>query len=319
MQSLRLFLDVAKHQSFSRAAREHGITQSAASQRISQLERKLGVTLLDRSVRPLALTPAGEAFSSEGRELLERYDALERRVSSLRPTVTGQVVVDAIYSAGIDLLDHLRQAFEGLHRGVSVVVNYKQPEEVYEAVRREQCDFGIVSFPQQWREGGFIPLRDERMAVVCSPDHPWANRRRVNASDLHGQRMIAYEPHLPVARRIKKYLRDQGVVPQVTSVFDNIDTIKSAVAVTDQVAILPKRTALREAAAGTLRVMDLEPKLVRSVGVIHRRRKTDATGAFSPAAQAFVDYLIEHAGADVESADVPDRTLAGSTLVGGQS
>ncbi|MCX5659299.1 MAG: LysR family transcriptional regulator [Planctomycetota bacterium] len=319
MQSLRLFLDVAKYQSFSRGAAEHGITQSAASQRIRALEKKLGVTLFDRKVRPLAMTPAGEVFAREGRELLDRYDALEQRVSSLRPGVAGQVVVDAIYSAGIDLLDHLRQEFEALHPRVSVVVNYKQPEEVFEAVRREQCDFGIVSFPQQWREGGFIPLRDERMAVVCSPEHPWAHRRRLNASDLHGQRMIAYEPNLPVARRIKKYFRDLGVAPLVASVFDNIDTIKSAVAVTDQVAILPKRTAAREAAAETLVVIDLEPKLVRSVGVIHRRRKTGVTGVFSPAAQAFVDYLREHAGADVDSADALDRTLAGSQLVGGQS
>src|ERR1043165_3129716 len=103
MQALRLFVEVARHQSFSRAADEFGITQSAVSQRISQLEKKLGVTLIDRSVRPLALTPAGEAFYHEGRELVEQYDALERRVSRLRPRVEGPVNVDAIYSAGIDL------------------------------------------------------------------------------------------------------------------------------------------------------------------------------------------------------------------------
>ncbi|MCC7205272.1 MAG: LysR family transcriptional regulator, partial [Phycisphaeraceae bacterium] len=65
MQSLRLFCDVAGHRSFSLAAKKHGITQSAVSQRVGQLEKRLGVTLLDRSVRPLALTPAGELFLRE--------------------------------------------------------------------------------------------------------------------------------------------------------------------------------------------------------------------------------------------------------------
>jgi DNA-binding transcriptional LysR family regulator len=72
MQTIRLYADVARYRSFSEAAREHGITQSAASQRIRSLEDRLGVMLIDRSVRPLALTPAGEVYGRGCIELLER-------------------------------------------------------------------------------------------------------------------------------------------------------------------------------------------------------------------------------------------------------
>jgi DNA-binding transcriptional LysR family regulator len=87
---------------------------------------------------------------------------------------------------------------------------------------------------------------------------------------------------------------------RLTNVFDNIDTLKNAVAVTDQVAIVPKRTAMREAAAGTLAVVDLVPRLRRPLGIIHRRR-SGAVQVLPPAVQSFVDVLLERAGPDVDA------------------
>ncbi len=322
MQTLRLFCDVARHQSFSRAAAENGITQSAASQRIGQLERKLRVTLIDRSIRPLALTPAGEIFLHEAREIVDRYDQLERRLSQIRPHLEGSVHVDAIYSAGIDLLNTLQESFETLYPDVSITVHYKQPEEVYQGVRQELCDFGIVSFPRTWRDVSVIPLRDEPMVVVCAPGHPLAGRRKVKAGDLDGLEMAAFESGLPVGRRIRKYLRDHEATPEITSEFDNIDTIKAAVAVTNQFAILPRRTVSREVQAGTLSVVDLEPALARPIGIIHRRRKSVTGGArpasgFAPAVQAFIDYLLEHAGPSVDLLAGIERTTSRNTAMAG--
>jgi DNA-binding transcriptional LysR family regulator len=332
MQTLRLFCDVARHLSFSRAAAENGITQSAASQRIDKLESKLGVTLIDRSVRPLALTPAGELFFREGREILERYERLEREISGMRPALDGRVAVFSIYSAGIDLLNTIQSRFEAQHPGVEVTVTYLQPEAVYDGVRGEQCDFGIVSYPRTWREVGVIPLRDEPMAVVVAPGHTLAvkhsngHRRKLQAHELDGLDMAAFEPELPVARRIRKYLRDAGAQPTVTSVFDNIDTVKAAVAVTNQFAILPKRTAMRDVKAGSLAVIELEPPLARPIGIIYRKRRSSGGGGggvFTPSAQAFADYLIQHAGPNVDLAaqvgGAQEGVLPPQQLVGGAS
>ncbi len=300
VRTIRLLCEVAACRSFSLAASRHGVTQSAASQRIGRLEARLGVQLLDRSVRPLTLTPAGEAFVKGCRELVERYDVLERQVAGFRNhAADGTVRVDAIYSAGIDLLNQIKDAFEHDHQGVKVIVNYRRPQEVYESVRDQACDIGILSYPKRWPEVSFIPLRNERMAVVCNPRHALAGRESVEASELGQWTMVSFEPNLPVGRRIRKYLKDHGAQPRVTNMFDNIDTIKSAVAVTDDLAILPRRTAWREMLAGTLAVVELTPELVRPLGIIHHRAQTKA-GALTPAAQAFVDYLLKHAGPDVD-------------------
>jgi DNA-binding transcriptional LysR family regulator len=330
MQTLRLFSDVARLHSFSQAASLHGITQSAASQRVSALERKLGVTLLDRSVRPLTLTEAGRIFLSGCEDLLDRYDRLEQRVAGLAAGHEGPVRVAAIYSAGIDLLNNVRERFVAIHPRVDVQIRYEQPDQVYEAVRGGACDLGIVSYPQRWRHVGVIPLRDEVMAVVCRPEHPLARQagRTVYVGELAGLAMAGFEADLPVGRRIREYLRDHEAHPRLTNVFDNIDTIKSAIAVTDEFAILPKRTVVREVRAGSLAMIDLEPRLVRPIGVIHRprrapRRAAGDTGGFPPAVQAFVDFLLDHAGPSVDLVGQvlqdqsgeprPERELVGAT------
>ena len=303
MQTLRLFCDVVRFRSFSQAAAKHGVTQSAASQRIGALEKRLGVTLIDRSVRPLVLTSAGEMFAGECRELLERYERLEQRVSQLRPHLEGHVLVNAIYSAGIDLLQRVRDAFVQQNPKVTVSIEYRPPDEVYDAARHHRCDMGIVSYPRHWRDVSSIALRNEVMAVVCAPAHPLTrNGPAVRAVELGNWPMVTFEPTLPVGRHIRRFLREQDVRPTITNVFDNIDTIKSAVPVTNQISILPKRTVLREVAAGTLAVIELIPALRRPLGIIFRRRSR-SNGAFSPAAQVFVDFLLEHAGPRVDMID----------------
>ncbi len=299
MQTLRLFCDVARCQSFSQAASLHGITQSAASQRIGQLEKRLGLTLIDRSVRPLVLTEAGELFREGCEDLLQRYDKLEQRVLGMREDPHGPVRVAAIYSAGIELLERVRERFQQHNPRIRVEIHYEKPDDVYSAVRAKECDVGIVSYPQRWRKVGVIPLRDEVMAVVCNPEHPLAGRARVRPAELSQYPMATFSMDLPAGRRIRQYLREHEAEPMVTHVFDNVDTIKNAVIVTNRWALLPKRTVMREVAVGSLRLIELEPTLVRPLGIIYRRQQRNGA-AFDPATQVFVDFLLQHAGPDVD-------------------
>ncbi len=317
MQTLRLFADVARCHSFSQAAERHGISQSAASQRIGQLEKKLGVTLLDRSVRPLELTPAGELFAEGCEEVIGRYDQLSSKVAGLGKKPQGVVRVMAIYSAGIDLLCRVRQRFEAEHEKVSVEIRYERPEQVYNAVREKECDMGIVSYPERWRKVDTIPLRDEEMVVVCGTAHKIAQRQSISVDELEGHEMVTFDTDLPVGRRIREYFKNNGVKPTISNVFDNIDTIKGALAVTEQFSILPRPTVVREVAAGTLAIVKMTPTLLRPLGVISRRRSRNGSG-FSPAAQAFVDSLVAQAGSRVnhDGQVQPDgHTLMGAARI----
>jgi DNA-binding transcriptional LysR family regulator len=299
MNTLRLFCDVGTYRSFSRAAAKQGITQSAASQRIGHLEKRLGVMLIDRSVRPLALTAAGELYLREGLDLLERYDELQQQVARFKPDPVGEVRVDAIYSAGIDLLNQVKDSFEAQAPQAKVILEYKRPEQVHEAVRRRQCDVGIVSYPKTWKGVSMIPLRDERMAVIASGQHFPGEDTWVQPTDLADRPMVTFESSLPAGQAIRRYLKEHGVTPRITNTFDNIDTIKHAVMVTDQFSILPERTVQREVAGGLLRAIELRPVLVRPMGIIFAKQGR-GNGAFAPTTQAFVDHLLAQAGPNSE-------------------
>ena len=299
MQTLRLFADVARLQSFSQAAELHGITQSAASQRIGSLETRLGVTLFDRSVRPLRVTDAGRVYMIGAEDILARFDRLEAKVRSLRSDPEGAVRVAAIYSAGIELLDAVRERFEREHPRATVRIVYEKPEGVYAAVREGSADLGILSYPQRWRKVSILPLRDEVMCVVCRPDHPLAERRQVTPEDLSPYEMAGFELDLPVGRRTAAHLKKHGGDPRVTHRFDNLDTIKGMVAVTDRFAILPRRTVRREVEAGTLAAVDLTPRLVRPMGMIYRGGRGGAS--LSPVAESFSRALVRYAGPEAET------------------
>lgn len=313
MQTLKLFADVARCHSFSQAAELHGISQSAASQRICQLEKKLGVTLVDRSVRPLTLTQAGEMFAEGCEQMVQAYDELEAKVAGLKKDPEGLVRVSAIYSAGIDLLSRVREKFEAEHKKISVEIRYERPDHVYNAVRDNECNMGIVSYPERWRKVDTIPLRDEVMVVVCNPRHKIAQKQKVDVKELEAYEMVTFDTDLPVGRRIREYFKKNNVKTRITNVFDNIDTIKGALAVTEQVSILPRRTVIREVTAGSLAMVKMTPELVRPLGVIFKRRARSGA-AFPPAAQVFVDFLVAHAGPDADQEGQIERE--GHALMG---
>jgi len=296
MQSLRLFADAARLQSLSQAAPLHGITQSAASQRIGALEKKLGLTLFDRSTRPLGLTRAGRLYLEGVEDILDRYDRVLRQIGAAgQVNAAGVVRVSAIYSAGIGLLERVKRKFEQEHPRARVEITYEKPDRVYERVMAGETELGILSYPGRFKTVSVVPLRDERMAVVCRPDHPLARLDRVTAKRLSAHAMVAFDEDLPVGRKVRAYLRAEGGSPKIEASFDTIDTIKSAAAVTHRFAILPERTVSREAAAGVLAVVPLLPELVRPVGVIHRGGHG---GSLSAAAEAFVARLALEAGPD---------------------
>ncbi len=289
LDAIRLFCDVASQRSVSRAAKLHGITQSAASQRVQALEKELGTTLIDRSKRPLHLTDAGRVYYRGTRKLLDHYERLCRQVADTRQPLRGDVTIAAIYSAGIDLLNQVQVSFEAEHPQTRIVIHYLHPEEVYQRVRQGQVDLGILSYPERWRDLASQPLRDEVMAVITQPDHGLAGAAPVSPEALDGVPLVTFDAQLPISRRIRDYLRSHGVQMLVEHSFDNIDSIKNCVVQRGGAAIVPARTAQPEARQGVLAVMPLTPLFVRPLAIVRHR-----TGSNSPAVTSFIDYLKEH-------------------------
>ena len=284
---LKLFREIAVARSMSKGATHCGVSQSAASQHVQELERRLGVTLFDRSKRPLELTPAGRIYNDFCRDVLRREEELALELGSLKEQVEGAVEVASIYSVGLSEMSHLQEEFAARYPTASLHVEYMRPEKVYEAVLNDTADLGLVSYPEASREVAAIPWRYEQMQVAVSPSHPLAARSEVYPADLNGQTFIGFDEDLSIRREIDRFFRASGVEVNLAMHFDNIQTIKEAVALGSGISILPARTMQAEIAQGRLVAVKLHaPELVRPVGIVHRKRKK-----FNRATQAFLELL----------------------------
>lgn len=273
-KSLKVFCDVVGWRSFSRAAGENGISQSGASQVVHQLERRLGVKLIDRSKRPFVLTPEGEIYYEGCRKLVQRYDALEDEVRTLHEEVAGRVRVASIYSVGLHHMSRYLKQFLSQYPKANVRLEYQHPNRVYEAVENDNADLGLISYPRSSRTIEAIGWRDEPMVLVCAPGHRLASFASVGFEDLSGENMIGFDDGLTIRREIDRVLQLHAVEVRVAMEFDNIETIKRAVEIDAGVALLPEPTVLREVASGSLALVPLETEeLIRPLGIIHRRGK----------------------------------------------
>jgi DNA-binding transcriptional LysR family regulator len=299
IETLRIFCDVVQHQSFSRGAAANEVSQSAATQSVHRMEKHFGIQLVDRSKRPFVLTPEGQACYEGFREVLELYDAVEARVRSLRMEITGVVRVAAIYSVGLHDMSRCMQDFMRRYPKARVRLEYLHPNRVYEAVLNSEVDLGIVSYPAASTEISVLPLRSERMVVVCPQSHALARCEAVTAEHLEGEDFIGFDRDLTIRKEIDRFLRQRSVTIRMVMEFDNIETIKQAVEIGAGVSILPEPTVRREVHSGTLAAIRLiAPELKRPIGIIHRSRKL-----FTPTAGKLIELLQEAAESPAEKAE----------------
>jgi DNA-binding transcriptional LysR family regulator len=299
IETLRIFCDVVQHQSFSRGAKLNDVSQSAATQSVHRVEEHFGVQLVDRTKRPFVVTPEGQACYDGFREVLELYDSVEERVRLFRMEIAGLVRVAAIYSVGLHDMSRCMQDFMRQYPKAKVRLEYLRPNKVYDAVLNGEVDLGIMSYPAASPDLNIIPLRFERMVVVCPPGHPLTEHDAVTAEQLHGLDFVAFDRDLSIRREIDRHLRQRSISIRVVMEFDNIETIKEAVQIGAGVSILPEPTIRDEVQTGSLAAVQLiAPELRRPISIIHRQRKV-----FTPTAAKFVELLQQVQDAKNHSAE----------------
>jgi DNA-binding transcriptional LysR family regulator len=289
MESLKIFCDVVRQRSFSQAAHLHDITQSAVSQIVSQLEKRVNVQLIDRSTRPLQLTSLGLTYYEGCKVLLEQYGDLEARIRSAQVEISGTVVVAAIYSVSLSDMGQYVQRFQAELSKTQVHIDYLHPDRVYERVMDGTADLGLVSFPKKAPHLAAVSWRAEEMVLACSPKHPLASRLALSMEELQDVPYVHFDRNLLVRRRVDRFLREQGVSVDVVAEFDSIENIKQAVSIGAGVALLPEPTIRREVKARTLVAVPLFGcEFTRPLAIVHRRGNR-----LSAAAKRFMDLLLE--------------------------
>jgi len=291
LRNVMIFCDVVARRSFSKAALAHHVSQSSASQAVNLLEKRLGSQLIDRSKRPLELTPAGKVYFEGCRDLLASFQCVEERVQQLskKNAVIGCVRIAAIYSVGLSQMDFYARGYRELYPEAELRLEYLHPDEVYAHVLGDEADIGLVSFPRDGGEFSCTPWEEQRMVLVVPPQHRLAGLDSVSVAELGGESYVGFTPELTVRKKIDRWLKKSKVSVEIVHEFDNIEHIKRAVEIGAGVAILPQPTVHRETENNSLTVVRLEGETwYRPLGIVSRRHKT-----LSSAAEKFVELLLD--------------------------
>lgn len=289
IETLKIFCDLVETQSFSQAAERNFVTQSAVSQQVRGLEEKFKRRLLERvrGRREVRLTDAGRSLYEESRNVLAAYESLQERMRAIDGVVSGSVRVATVYSIGLHELPPVVRRFMALYPSAKIDLEYSRTTRIVHDVLSGAIELGIVAYPEKKRGLTVVPLKGDRLVLICPPSHPLAKRRKIRAADLSGHDFVLFERDIPTRRATDKILKAHGVTVNRVAEFDNIETIKRAVEVGFGLSIVPRLSVLDEQKSGQLAVVALaEPEWTRTVGVIYRSDRM-----LGIAARKFIELL----------------------------
>jgi molybdate transport repressor ModE-like protein len=287
IETLKVFCDLAETGSFSLAASKNFITQSAVSQQIRSLEERYGRELVERSKGHVRLTQAGDVLYQAGKEIMRKYREIEDSLQTLSRSVTGTVRVATVYSVGLYELSSPLKRYLRTFPDVNVHLEYTRANKIYEDVSRADVDLGIVAYPSKRPQIFVTPFREDRLVLICAPQHPFAHFHRLSIKKVDGEKFVGFERDIPTRRALDRIFRRHGVKVQYVMEVDNIETIKRVVEIGSGISIVPELSIAQEVKNETLKAIQFTDEVIlRPLGIISKRGRR-----FTPAVQEFIDFL----------------------------
>jgi len=174
LRQLRVFVTVAQAKSFSRAGEMIGLSQSAVSHSVKELERQTGVKLLDRTTREVVLTEAGQQLAGRLERLLDELSSTLREAGRVGQQLTGTVRVAASQTISAHLIPHCIASSNQRYPEIDFVLHDRPQQWVLESIRQGEVDFGIVIDPGPASDLEIEEILAEPFFLLCRNDHSWA-------------------------------------------------------------------------------------------------------------------------------------------------
>jgi DNA-binding transcriptional LysR family regulator len=184
IRQLAVFVALVEHQSFTKAARQVGLSQSTVSGHIADLERRLDVLLVERSRGGVRPTAAGEALLPHARQVLRAEEGARDAVRELSGLVQGRLVVGASTIPASYILPSLFAGFHERYPSISLRVSAGDSGEILDRLRGAELELGIIGAEPDGAELDSFPIGQDRLLLVVAAGHKLANGKPVTAAEL---------------------------------------------------------------------------------------------------------------------------------------
>jgi DNA-binding transcriptional LysR family regulator len=288
LRQLRAFIAVARRGSFTRAAEDVALSQSAVSLSVRQLESELGLKLLDRTTRQVQLTAVGSTLVATGSRLIDELDATLRELRDIGEQHRGRVVMACVPAVARSLMPKCVVYCANKWPSISLSIDDSAASEVIRKVARGEVEFGIASGEIASAELLVQPLMDDPFRLVCRRDDPLAAKHSVRWTQLTGRRLVMLDNTSGSRQVIEAALSNTGTQVEVFLELAQPSSVLGMVETGVGIAIVPQLAAPRgdDAVLATLRLV--RPVVNRTILLLRRRDRS-----LSPAASAVWAALLQ--------------------------
>lgn len=280
LRQLRTFVAVARHGSFSQAGQVIGLSQSAVSHSIKELESEMGVRLLDRTTREVMLTEAGQQLATRLERQLEELSTTVQDVRSYGEQRSGTVRVAASQTPSAHLMPQCLASSQQRYPEIRVILHDRVQQWVLQSVRNAEVDFGIVIGPLRDADFDGEEILQEPFLLLCHQDDALAQVEQAQWSMLAGRRLVLQDYASGSRILVDAALQQLALSVEVVQEIGHPATLYPMVEAGIGISILPA-LALPLPSGRRLTVRRLYPEINRSLMLIKRKNRS-----LTPAAEA---------------------------------
>ncbi|RBQ35974.1 LysR family transcriptional regulator [Rahnella aquatilis] len=289
LRQLRVFVAVSRYGSFSRAGESIGLSQSAVSHSMKELEAEMGVRLLDRTTREVALTDAGLRLANRVEPLLDELHAMLLDTRSFGTQHNGRVRIASSQTISAQLMPQCIASGALQYPDIRVLLRDQAQQLVLNSVRNAEVDFGIVIDPGENTDLNCEPILHEPFLMMCREDHALAALPVVKWQALNGQKLVLQDYASGSRILIDGALKTQKVKAEIVQEIGHPATLFPMVEAGIGISVIPA-LALPGPEGSKLVVKSLVPEINRVLMLVKRKNRS-----LSPAAQAIWQVVKEQA------------------------
>ena len=284
-RKLEIFHTVALLNSFSQAAEQLHIAQSAVSVAIRKLEDELGLLLIDRRERQIRLTVEGERLYQHAGTILRQFQEVQQDMAALTNLSAGQVSFSTTAMMGSYYFPSLIRQFKQQYPDIDFRITTEGTESVLERINNGDIDMGVVNSQKLDGTQDSLKLCDEPIVVCVAEDHPLAERQQISAAEYCQQRLILYQQNYYLRLLTMELHAEHGCTPKIAVETDLLGMIIRLVREGEGVTLALKVAV--DAEDGVVGIpFERAESLSLSLAWSKKRQ-------LSVANQAFVDFLRE--------------------------
>jgi DNA-binding transcriptional LysR family regulator len=294
---LQVFMAVAKHLNFTRAADELFMSQPAVTFQIKQLEELYSARLFERRHGNVSLTPAGELVYSYAEKIMALSDEMETRLAESSGEMRGPLLIGASLTIAEYLLPDLLSEFNALYPQVRACLIVANSETVERRVAEHTLDLGLTEAPSRLAGVASDICGKDELVVICAPDYPLAGNASITAKILVDYEYISREPGSGTRKVTESYFRKQKIEPELLKIQMELGSSEALKAVVRQglgFAIVSRLLVEQDVENSLLLAMPLKPALKRDFNLIYpqERFKTRVASTFIDFAKTKLRELI---------------------------